>query len=155
MYNHHRNIQTGVSQMALRIAPKILVVDDHDAFRRMLTKALRLSRYRVVQADNGRTCLFVARQEQPDIILLDLMMSTQDGFATCRQLRADPTTSHIPILVVSACLESHVRTKILTAGASAFLEKPFSTSELEKHIEALVWRRAPASIPLQLSPALA
>lgn len=141
--------------MALYIAPKVLIVDDHDTFRSVLAKALRLSHYRVVQADNGPTCLFVARQEQPDLILLDLVMSGQDGFATCRRLRADPTTSHIPILVVSAWSGPHVRMEVLTAGANAFLEKPFSTSELEKYIEALLPRKAPASIPLQLGHAMA
>lgn len=141
--------------MLLRIAPKILVVDDHDIFRSALTKALRLSNYRVVQADNGPTCLFVARQEQPDLILLDLVMSGQDGFAICRQLRTDPTTSHIPIMALSAWAGPRVRTRILAAGANAFLEKPFSTAELEERIEDLLMRRAPTPISLQLSHAMA
>lgn len=141
--------------MVLRIAPKILVVDDHDTFRSILAKALGLSNYRVVQADSGPTCLFVARQEQPDLVLLDLMMTDQEGLAICRQLRADPTTSHIPILVVSAWSGPHVRTVTLAAGANSFLEKPFSTLDLEKHVEALLLGRMPARAPVQLSPALA
>jgi CheY-like chemotaxis protein len=141
--------------MVLRIAPKILVVDDHDVFRSALAKALCLSHYRVVQADDGPTCLFVARQEQPDLILLDLLMSGQDGFAICRQLRADPTTSHIPILAVSAWSESRVRTKIMAAGANAFLEKPFSASKLEEYIEYLLPKKAPVPFSLRLSHALA
>ncbi len=140
--------------MLLRIAPKILVVDDHDIFRGALTKALRLSNYRVAQADNGPTCLFVARQEQPDLILLDLVMSGQDGFTTCRQLRTDPTTSHIPILALSAWSEPHVKARILAAGANAFLEKPFSTAELEERIEDLLQKRSPASFPLRLGQAM-
>lgn len=140
--------------MALRIAPKILVVDDHDIFRNALTKALRLSHYRVVQADDGPTCLFVARQEQPDLILLDLVMSGQDGFSICRQLRADPTTSHIPILVVSAWTEPQVRKKILAAGANAFLEKPFSTSRLEQYIEYLLPKQSTTSISTQIGHVL-
>jgi DNA-binding response OmpR family regulator len=139
----------------LHIAPKILLVDNQDTFCNTLAKALRFGHYRVVQADNSCICLFVARQEQPDLILLDLVMNGQDGFATCCQLRADPTTSHIPILVVSAWPGPLVKTKVLAAGANAFLEKPFSTSELETCIEALLLRRAPAYTPLQLSPALA
>ncbi|MCR4406060.1 MAG: response regulator [Anaerolineae bacterium] len=141
--------------MLLHIAPKILVVDDHDLFRSVLTKALRLSNYRVVQADNGPTCLFVARQEQPDLILLDLVMSGQDGFTTCQQLRTDPTTSHIPILALSAWSEPRVKARILAAGANAFLEKPFSTAELEEKIEDLLQKKAPTSLSLRLGQAVA
>ena len=81
---------------------RILVVDDVEANVRLLEAKLTIEYYDVLTCGDGPTALQIAAAEQPDIILLDVMMPGMDGFETCRRLKADAATSHIPVVLVTA-----------------------------------------------------
>lgn len=81
---------------------RILVVDDVEPNVRLLEAKLTLEYYEVLTAGDGATALQIAADERPDIILLDVMMPGMDGFETCRRLKADPVTRHIPVVLVTA-----------------------------------------------------
>lgn len=103
---------------------RILVVDDVEANLRVLEAKLTIEYYDVLTCSDGPTTLEIASREQPDIILLDVMMPGMDGFETCRRLKADTTTRHIPVVMVTALDGREERIKGLEAGADDFLTKP-------------------------------
>ena len=103
---------------------RILVVDDLETNVRLLEAKLTLEYYEVLTAGDGATALQVASDERPDIILLDVMMPGMDGFETCRRLKADPVTRHIPVVLVTALDGREDKIKGLEAGADDFVTKP-------------------------------
>ena len=84
------------------MSARILVVDDIEANVRLLEAKLTAEYYDVLTASDGPTALAIAAKEKPDIVLLDVMMPGMDGFETCRRLKADPVTRHIPVVLVTA-----------------------------------------------------
>jgi CheY-like chemotaxis protein len=81
---------------------KILIVDDDAEFARSVADVLEHKGYRTVFASNGKDGIAMAKQEKPDLMLLDVMMTTDnEGFETARQLREDPVTSHLPVIIIS------------------------------------------------------
>ncbi len=119
------------------MSARILVVDDIEANRRLLQAKLEAQYHVVLLARSGREGLAIARAEAPDIILLDVMMPGLDGFETCRQLKADPVTAHIPVVMVTALSGVQDRVRGLEAGAEDFLTKPVDDFALASRIEAL------------------
>jgi DNA-binding response OmpR family regulator len=118
-------------------APRILVVDDEPAVRDLLVYNLRKSHYETLTAFNGRQALELALKEQPDLILLDLMLPEVDGLDVCRELRR---TSKIPIIMLTARGEEVDRVVGLELGADDYVCKPFSVRELMARIKAVLRR---------------
>ena len=118
-------------------APRILVVDDEPAVRDLLVYNLRKAHYETLIAFNGRQALELALQEQPDLILLDLMLPEVDGLDVCRELRS---TSKIPIIMLTARGEEVDRVVGLELGADDYVCKPFSVRELMARIKAVLRR---------------
>ena len=112
----------------------LLVVDDEPAVRRVLSMRLQLSGYRVVCAEDGEQALELFASEQPDLVVLDVMMPKLDGFAVCRRLRAE---SAVPIVFLSSLDAIAEKVAGLDLGADDYLSKPFSPKELEARITAL------------------
>ena len=119
-------------------AERILVIDDERAMRVALTGALEAEGYRVMHADNGETGLQKALREQPDLLLLDVMMPKLDGFALCAELRR--LGRAMPVLMLTAKGMVRDRVEGLNAGADDYLVKPFSTEELLARVRALLRR---------------
>lgn len=117
---------------------KILVVDDVPANVRLLEAKLIAEYYDVVTAEDGFQAIEKAQAEQPDIILLDVMMPGMDGFECCRKLKADPTTGFIPVVMVTALSDVEDRIKGLDAGADDFLTKPINDVALMARVKSLV-----------------
>jgi len=117
---------------------RILVVDDVEANVRLLEAKLTIEYYDVVTCTDGATALSLAEAEQPDIILLDVMMPGMDGFETCRRLKADPATKHIPVVLVTALDGRQDRIKGLEAGADDFVTKPLDDVILFARVKSLV-----------------
>ena len=116
----------------------ILVVEDQDAIRRMIEALVSARGYGVTAVPTGSKAIDLAIDNPPDIVLLDLMLPGQyDGFAVCERLRAEPTTAHIPIIIISALDDEQSRSRAAVAGASAYYTKPFSPIALLKEIERL------------------
>jgi two-component system alkaline phosphatase synthesis response regulator PhoP len=118
----------------------ILVIEDDRDISRLLSTALAMEHYMPVVAYDGQSGLGEAKRLLPSLILLDLMLPTLDGWEVCRRLRADITTRHIPIIMVSARAEEEDRIHGLDLGADDYIAKPFSTRELMARIRA-VFRR--------------
>jgi two-component system cell cycle response regulator len=123
---------------------KVLVIEDHKPFRDILVKVLGLSQYRVIPVELGAAGLEAAQTENPDIVLLDLMMPGLDGYETCRRLRAMPNMAHTPIVVLTALAGEEVENKVREAGADVCLTKPCSIVELERVIKEQLQRRRDA-----------
>lgn len=105
--------------------PLVLIVDDTPANLSVLTHLL-LEHYRVKVATSGAKALALASQEPPDIVLLDVMMPGMDGYEVCRRLKADPLTAEIPLLFVTARIDSADEERGFAEGAVDFIHKPIS-----------------------------
>jgi DNA-binding response OmpR family regulator len=129
---------------------KILVVDDEPAVTELLAYNLRKANYDVVTAANGRTAIDFARQSNPDLILLDLMLPEIDGLEVCRELRK---TSNVPIIMITARGEEIDRVVGLELGADDYVPKPFSVRELLARIKAVLRRAVqPEPQPTTVEP---
>ncbi len=117
--------------------PKILVADDEPDMLRFLKSQLS-AHYEVIEAVDGQQAIEKAGQFLPDIIVLDMMMPEKDGLQACRELRERTPTQSIPIVLLTARADEETKLAALSAGASDFLAKPFSTTELHVRIKNLV-----------------
>lgn len=120
----------------------ILVVDDKANVRTMLREYLTEHGFQVVTAENGRTALFVAREADPDLILLDIMMPEMDGYTFIRTYRKE---ANAPIILLTAKLEETDKVLGLELGADDYVTKPFGMRELVARIRAVL-RRANGSV---------
>ncbi|HEU5089492.1 MAG TPA: response regulator transcription factor [Roseiflexaceae bacterium] len=119
---------------------KILVVDDEPGLRELVRINLEHEGYGVMQAGNGVECLAIVRQTQPDLVILDVMMPEMDGWETCKQLRE---FTSVPVLMLTARVQSSDVVTGLDSGADDYLVKPFNMDELMARIRALL-RRVPS-----------
>jgi DNA-binding response OmpR family regulator len=119
------------------MAAKILVVEDEPALMDTLVYNLTGQGYKLLQADSGTLALKIAREQKPDLILLDIMLPGMDGFEVCRILRQE---SSVPILMLTARDEVVDRVVGLEVGADDYLTKPFSMRELTARVKALLRR---------------
>jgi len=120
------------------MSARILVVDDIAANVKLLEAKLSAEYYIVLTASNGFEALEVARAEQPDLILLDVMMPKMDGFEACKRLKADPALAHIPVVMITALDQASDRIRGLEAGADDFLTKPANDLALFARVRSLV-----------------
>jgi len=119
---------------------RVLVVDDEPDIVRLLTFALQADGYQVYSAKNGSEGLERARQDKPDIVILDVMMPGMDGFEVCNELRSKPDTSSLPIIMLSALGQVSDRVKGLRAGADDYVPKPVNLDELSARVASLLSR---------------
>ena len=122
----------------------VLVIDDNPDLAELFRAYLAGTPYRIVQARTVPLALRLARELHPDIITLDVLMPTQDGWQILQELRADPTLLDVPVIVCSIVPE---RPLAMTLGADAFLAKPVTPRSLLTTIEACLSRRSPAGRP--------
>lgn len=117
---------------------RVLVVDDVLHNVKLLEAKLRSEYFDVLTAMNGFEALEIIEKEQPDIILLDVMMPGMDGFEVCRKVKANPAVAHIPIIMVTALDQPKDRVMGLEAGADDFLTKPIQDMPLFARVKSLV-----------------
>ena len=110
--------------------PKILLVEDEKNIAKVVVYNLEREGYSVAVARDGEEGLAKARKEAPDLILLDLMIPKTDGLEVCRQLKSDPKTARIPIIMLTAKTQEADRVVGLELGADDYVPKPFSVREL-------------------------
>lgn len=115
---------------------RILVVEDADSIRRMIEALVQARGYEVLAVPNGTKAIDSAMTQKFDMVLLDLMLPGQyDGFEVCERLKSDPTTRHMPVVIISALDDPESRDRAAKAGATAYYTKPFSPIALLKEIE--------------------
>lgn len=115
----------------------VLMVDDQPTIRTLVESYLKQEGFRVVTATNGREALFLARQEKPDVIILDLMMPEMDGYEF---LRAHHKERNTPVIMLTARVEESDRVLGLELGADDYVTKPFSPRELTARVRAVLRR---------------
>ena len=116
---------------------RVLVVDDDAAIRRMIIAALRREGYRFLEAANGKDALDLMRGEQPDVVVLDLMMPILSGWDVLRERAHDAAMRRIPVIIVSANRDPEIATAV-NAGICAFLPKPFDIAALSALVRSCI-----------------
>lgn len=115
----------------------VLIADDQPDML-MFLKSELAAHYNVITVVNGQQAVDAAAEFHPDIILLDMMMPEKDGIQACREIRAEAATRNTPIVLITAHVDEDTKLNALRAGASDFLPKPFSTTELHVRVKNLV-----------------
>lgn len=116
---------------------KVLYVEDNEFNLKIVRQLLSRTSYRLIEAKDGEVGVATAQSELPDLILMDVQLPKLSGLEATRQLRADPKTAAIPIVVITSFALSGDREKAKAAGASAYLAKPYSPRELLQMIRQL------------------
>ncbi len=117
---------------------QLLVVEDNEDLLELMTRQLQFLGYQVTAAKNGMEAVVMALSEQPDVILMDIVMPKMDGFEAVSQIRANPKTREIPVLAVTAWVAPNSRQRYLASGFSDYIAKPFTHKDLLRAIGQLL-----------------
>ena len=120
------------------MSKKVLVCDDKPYILESVSFVAREEGYDVITADNGEDALHLARTEMPDLMILDIMMPKKDGFEVCKELKGDPATRGIYIILLTAMGQECDEQKGFQCGAEEFMTKPFSPRALRKKLHQLL-----------------
>ena len=126
--------------------PKLLIVEDNEMNRDMLSRRLQRRGFTTIIATDGGAGVAMARTESPDLILMDMSLPVIDGWEASRQIKADPATARIPIIALTAHAMTSDRDKALQAGCNDYDTKPVDLPRLLGKIEALLIN-PPAATP--------
>jgi two-component system alkaline phosphatase synthesis response regulator PhoP len=121
-----------------RATKTILLVDDEANLRILVSTTLDDAQYRIIEATDGTAALELARQQRPDLLVLDWVMPGLNGIEVVQALRQDPVTAHIPIIMLSARGQETDKERGRSVGTSAYLVKPFSPLELLRTVEEIL-----------------
>lgn len=116
----------------------VIVVDDSDEVRDILTQLLEGEGYKVLPVEDGETALLMTKRVQPALITLDIHLPREDGHEILRRLKADPATSSIPVLVVSG--QANLPELGDRLGADGILAKPFDLTDMQRLVSSLIRR---------------
>jgi two-component system cell cycle response regulator DivK len=125
--------------------PYILVVDDFEDGREMLSEYLRFRGLPVVEASNGETAVKLARERKPTVVLMDMRMPGMDGWQATKALRNDPATQDVIVIAISAHVMDEATSTAFAAGCDAFIPKPYDISSVAKGV-ASVFRHGRAGL---------
>ncbi|OMP68923.1 hypothetical protein BV900_27940 [Agrobacterium tumefaciens] len=130
----------GLSIYGIRaqVTKTILIVDDSKTIRQMLRQALKNEHYRIVEASDGREALAIVRATIPDAVVSDIHMPDVDGISFISSVRSDPRLKALPILVLTTEGESVFKERVRTAGATAWLQKPFEDITVQQALKRLL-----------------
>jgi twitching motility two-component system response regulator PilH len=120
--------------MAIR---KVLVVDDSAVDLKNLEQIVRAGGYQAITATSGKEAVAKAKSEQPDAVLLDVIMDEMNGFQACRAITSDPATKHIPVVLVSSKGEKTDKIWGAEQGAKGYITKPFTKEQVLKELKGL------------------
>jgi two-component system phosphate regulon response regulator PhoB len=120
------------------IKRRVLVVDDDPRLRQLIGTTLGSTDFDLLQAVDGEEALAIAREQRPELVLLDLKMPRLDGFEVCRQLKEEPLTAGIKVVILSASGAEADRVRGRAAGADDYFVKPFSPVQLLNKVYALL-----------------
>lgn len=118
----------------------VLIIDDNEGIRSVVTATLTFAGYAVREAENGREGILQVLAQRPDLILCDLKMPEMDGYRTLAAVRKFPGTAAIPFVLITGSLDRDEFRQIMTSGADDYLLKPFSANELIEAIESRLTR---------------
>jgi DNA-binding response OmpR family regulator len=127
---------------------KILIVDDDPDMVDLLQFALTEAGYSTCTASTGTEALAVAQRSSPDLVVLDLLLPEMNGFNVCENLRRNPATASVPIIMITVLPGQFPRLVGVEAGVNAYVSKPFQTQELVSCVNGFLHRSGRASIPV-------
>ena len=128
----------GKSRLNARPGTRMLVIDDSATIVALLSRMLRQNGYEVLEAEDAEKGLDIARTQGPELIFLDIVLPGMDGFAALRQLRRDPLTRHLPVIMISGNEQATEQFYVHRIGADDFMKKPFARAEVFARIERLL-----------------
>ena len=131
---------------------KILLVEDNEMNRDMLSRRLERKGYQVVIAVDGQSGVELAGAELPDLVLMDMSLPVLDGWEATRRLKADPATAHLPVIALTAHAMSGDRERAIAAGCDDYDTKPIELVRLLGKIETLLATAAGAAVAAEPSP---
>ena len=111
-------------------AKTILYVEDNEVNRRLVQDLLKPTSYRLIEAADGESGMAIARQERPDLILMDVQLPKVSGIEATRTLRGEPATANTPIIAITSFALAGDEEKAMAAGATAYMAKPYSPRDL-------------------------
>ncbi len=117
---------------------KVLIIDDEPEFVKAVIMRLDVMGYTVISANGGKAGIAMAKKEKPDLILLDLVMAKMDGLSVLAELKNNPYTAGIPVIMLTAKSESEYRKDSENLGAIRFLPKPLGMRELEEAVREYI-----------------
>jgi DNA-binding response OmpR family regulator len=118
--------------------PRVLSIEDDAAMGQFLRAVFTVQGFTFDLATDGRLGLTLARERRPDLVILDLLMPYKDGFEVLRELKEDPVTQSIPIIILSSSSREEDMVKALNAGADDFVTKPFRARELMARVRKVL-----------------
>lgn len=119
---------------------RVLVADDDPDIRALVTIKLKRSGFDVVDVGDGQAALDGVRERPPDLVIVDLMMPKMSGIEVCQALRADPATTDIPVIMLTARAQESDVARGFAQGADDYIIKPFSPRELVRRVQAVMAR---------------
>ena len=138
----------GKARTNARPGTRMLVIDDSATIVALLSRMLRQNDYHVLEASDAEQGLEIARNQSPELVFLDIVLPGMDGFAALRQLRRDPQTRDIPVIMISGNEQATEQFYVHRIGADDFMKKPFSRAEVFARIERLLdANRVPKRLP--------
>lgn len=132
------NVETDVSLSDDK--PVVLVVDDNRDIQQLVSELLK-DEYNVITASNGKEGVRMAARYVPDLVICDVMMPVMDGMECCRRIKREVSTSHIPVLMLTACSMDEQRIQGYESGADGYLPKPFNNAVLKSRCSSLIANR--------------
>ena len=120
----------------------ILIVEDNPKNLKLVRDTLQVKGYQTIETETGEEGVRLARERRPALILMDIQLPGINGLEALHQLRADPTTSGIPVIAVTASVMPQDRTRIMAAGFDGFQEKPISVRELLVTVRDILDKRS-------------
>ena len=128
--------------MTEREAPLVLVADDEEDIRSLVSVRLKRAGYDVITAADGEEALLLVAARLPDLVVLDMMMPKATGLEVARNMREQPATKDIPIILLTARAQEADVVSGFEAGADDYMKKPFSPQDLQARVQALLERSA-------------
>ncbi|MBL7258495.1 response regulator transcription factor [Paractinoplanes lichenicola] len=123
---------------ATAAAPVVLIAEDDEDIRDLISWKLEVAGFRTLHAGNGKTAVELAAEHRPDAAVLDINMPAMDGLEVCQNLRRDEGTANIPVLMLSARVNDSDIESGYGAGADDYMTKPFNPQELLRRLEGLL-----------------
>lgn len=137
--------------------PIVLIIDDNEDIRKLVGELLN-DQYNIITAPNGKDGVVMAARYVPDLIICDVMMPVMDGLECCRRIKGEISTSHIPVLMLTACSMDEQRVQGYDSGADGYLSKPFNSAVLKAKCSSLIanrkrikelWQSSASPIPIK------
>ncbi|MEZ5175802.1 MAG: response regulator [Acidimicrobiia bacterium] len=117
---------------------RVLVIEDSSSVRRLIEVCLRVLDVTITSAQDGPTGIAAIRDQVPDVVILDIGLPGLDGWEVLRELRGDPGTEHLKVLVLTAHAQPEMADRAAKGGADAFMTKPFRPLDLREKVEKLL-----------------